>query len=344
MVFTRREGVSDRDMVEAVQLMGQFREPAAMRALLSVLRDAARRVEPYPLGRWLRDTALDTLLRSPAQPRPQVERALARYYSLQRRLPARRLERNIIYDDIPVLARHGLLGLLLRVYVLPLVGLLFALVVLAELVAGRSGPLAGNDLAIFVAGSIFFIALGLGVFNLHQIVLVLLASWLGPRLTLPGFGSWAFKSILAGVLALGGLSLSVYVALSLLRQAVGARADYLLVVTVFLLALPLLVVPCYMLAHDIETGYRQGGLAAPGRGALLWAMALRWTSGVLYVVYIMVAYGVVFFAGLFPELGYLASWPGRLFFFAYLLAAPVLVLLLLSAPSRVRRNVRTLER
>ena len=72
-IWTPPPGVSEFDRVDAVRLLGQFRDPAAGTALLRVLNEATRGIGP-PLGRLLRDTALDTLLRSSAQPPATVER------------------------------------------------------------------------------------------------------------------------------------------------------------------------------------------------------------------------------------------------------------------------------
>src|SRR4029078_8456318 len=68
-LWTPGDGVRDLDRVEAVQLLGRFRDPAAEAALQRVLREGMAGIRPAPLGRLLRDTALDTLLRSPMLPR-----------------------------------------------------------------------------------------------------------------------------------------------------------------------------------------------------------------------------------------------------------------------------------
>jgi hypothetical protein len=336
-IWTPGDGVRDLDRVEAVQLLGRFRDPAAEAALLRVLREGMEHIRPAPLGRLLRDTALDTLLRSTMLPRAVTDRALARYYNFGARLLRGRLERNVIYDDIPLLVRHGRGGLVLRAYVLPLVGGLIALVVLAVVLAG--GLLAGNELLGAALGLVFFIAFGLGLFNLHQVGLVLLLAAWGRRWPLPWLPRAGSKAATAAVLAVIAFVLGLYAALRLLflvargYNDAGGRE-----VAGYLLLLPLLALPCYMLAHDLEVAPpAAGGTARRGP-----AVALRWASGFIYVIFVLDAYGLTWIqqarAGFRSFGGDLDVLMGMLLWLLYLVLAPLPVLLLLSALGRLTRT------
>ncbi|HMA38267.1 MAG TPA: hypothetical protein VKY74_27720 [Chloroflexia bacterium] len=328
LVWAPQAGVGDWDRVEAIAVLGQLADPAARAALLRVLRDGARRIVPRPLGRWLRDTALDALLRAPD--RGAADRALAGYYNFVARLLHGRLERHLVFDDIPLLVRSGRAGLLARAYLLPLIGLLFGGALLIDWLTAPGGLLSGRgpqDLGIWIAGPLFFIALGLGIFNLHQVGLVLLVARWGRQLPLPGVPG-AGAVVLAGGLAAAAAILALGVLGSGLALASGVPISGPPPVTYWLLLLPLLVLPCYILAHDLEAGARQGLRGPAGIGAILSATALRIASGVLYIVYILVAYAVTFLAQLLAgRPGGTATvlaglWP----FLLYLALAPVLVL------------------
>ncbi len=338
-IWTPGDGVRDLDRVEAVQLLGRFRDPAAEAALQRVLRDGMAGIRPAPMGRLLRDTALDTLLRSPMLPRAATDQALARYYNFGARLLRGRLERNVIYDDIPLLVRHGRGGLVLRTYVLPLVALLIALVVLAVVLAGAGGLLAGNEFLGAALGLVFFIALGLGLFNLHQVGLVLLLAAWGRRWPLPWLPRAGSKAAAAVILALIAFALGLYAALRLLflvargYNDAGGRE-----VAGYLLVLPLLALPCYMLAHDLEVAPpAAGGTARRGP-----AVALRWASGFIYVIFVLDAYGLTWIqqarAGFRSFGGDLDVLLGMLLWLLYLVLAPLPVLVVLSALGWVNRT------
>ena len=336
LIWEPQPGVSDLDRVEAVQVLGQFRDPAARQALARLLYTAARSLPP--LGRLLRDTALDTLLRSPAQRGATTDRLLAGYYSFWGRIRRRRLERNVIYDDLPLLVRRGRAGLVLRAYVLPLLLTLLVLVLLPGLV---SAPLQGAGLGWldWLLGAGFFLALGLLIFNLHQVLLVLLVAFAGARLALPAITGRRRKAVLGGVLAGAGAGLALAAILLILRNAAGFNAASLRGVIYCLLALPLPVIPSYMLAHDLESG---AGASADSR--LAWvAVALRVASGAIYVAYVLAAFGLNFLVLTFTiggEVGdgdvLLASLP----YWLYLLVAPIVVVAVLAALGWLQRRGR----
>ena len=342
-------GVRDYDRVEATQLLGQFSHPAAGAALRRLVRDGARRMQPAPDGRLLRDTALDTLLRSPAQRTPATHLFLTRYYSFGRRLARLRLERNIVYDDIPILMRQGQLGLLLRAYVAPLVALLILLPLAAEALGGANGPLAAAGLrSIGLVAALGLLALfgglGLVVFNLHQVALVALVATWGRRLGLPRLGGPTTKALLASGLAVVTLGLSLFALAQVLSMGGGFSQGDVRVVAICLILLPLLALPCYMLAHDLEVAETDETPDGPTtrRWAPRLAAALRWASALIYIIFLLAAFGLVYFplavtrteapsdVEVFVRM---APWVG------YLLLAPVPTLALLSLWGYAQRAV-----
>jgi hypothetical protein len=334
-----KTAISDQERVHAVQLLGQFSDEAATDALVSVLTQARQRLHPPPLGRWVRDTALDTLLRSPMQPRSAVNRRLARYYSFLAN-PLRGIRgRSLIYDDVPVLARHGRLGMLFRVYVLPLVSVLLALILLSYLVFEmplvRNGRI--NDQTVYLLGAVFFISLGLLTLNVHQLLLVSLRGLFrgSPTAGRPGRG-WG-KVLASFVLLVGGAGLSIFTILSVLRQAVGFNIRSLMEIVALTLVLPVLLVGSYMLAYDLEVArdtYRVSRVAAA------FAVALRFLTGFMYIVYVIAAYGVSFFARFLDRENRTTEWLLRITFVLGLAAAPLLLLLLIKGIGGARRLVR----
>ncbi len=331
------DGISDQDRVEAVQLLGQFQGPAAHAALARVLDQAAARIAP-PLGRWLRDTALDTLLRAPAQQSAATAALLRRYYGFGARLRRGRLERNVIYDDIPVLVQHGRGGLILRAYILPLLATCLALAVVPWLLDAALGA-QGGGLTILV-GLLFFTGLGLALYNLHQVLLVLLLAAAGRRLSLPVLTTWGAKLAAGAVLATLTLALAVAALLIALRNAASFNAGSLQAEAVTLVALPLLTLPCYMVAHDLEAATPHTG---PVRqtGVRATAVALHWISGFGYVAFTVAAYAQNALPRLFNESGSPGDWAVlalSLPWWVYLLAAPLPVLLLLGSVGRVQRR------
>jgi hypothetical protein len=333
-------GLSHEDRVHAVHLLGQFGDEAATDALVSILTEARQRLHPPPLGRWVRDTALDTLLRSPMRPRARVNDRLRHYYSfLAGPLSAIR-RRSLVYDDIPVLARHGRLGLLLSAYVLPLVLALFALILLSNVVFDSLRP--ANNLTIYLLGAVFLVSLGLLTLNVHQVLLVSSRALFRRSLS-PGRPGRGWDRLLAAfVLFVAGAALSTFTVLYVLRQAAGTSSRALVEIAVLVLVLPVLLLGSYMLAYDLEVGhdtYRASRLAAA------CAVVLRLLSGVMYIAYVTTALGVSFYAGVLAGRNAATTvWLVRALFAAYLVAAPLLLLLLLGGLGGARRLAGRLTR
>jgi hypothetical protein len=114
-------------------------------------------------------------------------------------------------------------------------------------------------------------------------------------------------------------------------------------VTALLLLLPLLVIPCYMLAHDLEDQAADITAERPARRLASVAVALRAVSGFIYIAYVLAAFGLNFLllstpSGVVSDLDVLlASVP----YWLYLLVAPVLVLGLLAGLGRLQRRTPT---
>ncbi|HEY0071302.1 MAG TPA: hypothetical protein VGE04_15160 [Chloroflexia bacterium] len=327
--------ISDHDRVYAVRLLGQFRDDAATDALVSVLTEAGQRLHPPPLGRWVRDTALDTLLRSPMQSRSTVNKRLGRYYSFLAG-PLRGIRRrSLVYDDIPALARHGRLGLLLRVYVLPLVLALFALILLSDAVFDRLRP--GDNLTIYLLGAVFLISLGLLTLNVHQILLVSLRALFRKSPTTGRPKRRRSKLFASFVLFVVGAALSIFTVLYVLRQAVGTNSRSLTEIVALVLALPVLLLGSYILAYDLEVAH---DIYRGTRWVAACAVGLRLLSGVMYIAYVTVALGVSFYVGVLTGRNApTAVWLVRALFAAYLVAAPLLLLLLAAGVGGARRLV-----
>jgi hypothetical protein len=277
------------------------------------------------------------------QPASAVNTRLARYYSFLAN-PFRAIRRrSLVYDDVPVLARHGRLGMVVRVYVLPLVAVLLALMLLCHLVFNT--PLArsagNNPLAILVLGALFFISLGLLALNLHQLLLVSLRGLFLRSSPAGRPGRWWVKILAAVVILVVSVPWSVLTALSVLRQAVGFNASSLREAAAVTLVLPMLLVGVYMLAYDLEVArdtYRGSRLAAA------CAVSLRFLTGFMYIVYVMAAYGMSFFAKYVgPDQG-ITEWLFRGMFVVGLVAAPLLLLLLLRGARGARRLVARMIR
>jgi hypothetical protein len=213
---------------------------------------------------------------------------------------------------------------------------LFALLLLSNLVFESLRP--GDNLTIYLLGAVFFISLGLLTLNVHQILLVSLrAQFL--RSSAPGGrpGRWWGKLVVAFGLLVVGAALTVLTVLYLLRQAVGTSGRSLTEIVALVLVLPVLLLGSYIFAYDLEVArdtHRLNKLAAA------CAVGLRLLSGVMYISYVMVALGVSFYAGILA--GRNASttvWLVRSFFAAYLMVAPLLLLLLIGGLGGARRLV-----
>ncbi|MDQ2810282.1 MAG: hypothetical protein M3Z04_25685 [Chloroflexota bacterium] len=345
LIWEPQAGVSDLDRVNAVQVLGQLRDPSATALLGRVLCDATHRARPAGFGRLLRDTALAGLLRSPLQAGPATDRLLARYYNVFRQVRRGRLERNLIFDDLPLLARYRRLRPAVLGYLFPLFALLIGGILAAEALAWVNGQLrpAGQPLDPVrsrIAELLFFLGLGLTIFNLHQILLVWIATTLGSRLPLPAIPRIGSKTALGLILAVLAAGLAVYTFAGLEQMRGAYDPATAAALTWITLLLPLLVLPCYMLAHDLEV---TAHLAAPTRLLSWMATALRWISAIVYTVFIRLAFGFTDFDLSFIPNSDLADWAIALAmwpYLVYLLLTPFPVIGLLALWGYIARLLR----
>jgi hypothetical protein len=116
------------------------------------------------------------------------------------------------------------------------------------------------------------------------------------------------------------------------------------VVAICLILLPLLALPCYMLAHDLEVAETDETPDGPTtrRWAPRLAAALRWASALIYIIFLLAAFGLVYF----PLALTRAEAPSDLEVFlrtapwvGYLLLAPAPTLALLSLWGYAQRAV-----
>ena len=303
------------------------------------MREAPQKLHPPVIGRWVRDTALETLIEFPVQDRAYVDRLLRGYYNFGTRLLHFKLERNVVYDDIPLLVSQRRAGPLVTAYLLPLIALLLGWVLASEGIAALNNALRtygqpGNVLGVQLAGWLFFGSSGLAVFSVHQVVLVLLVAALGPWLPLPQICTLLAKGILASLLTVVTVALSIWTLL-LVESLKEWTDDKARMVVLLLFALPLLVLPCYMLAHDFETGASEIKAGNRTRGPVLLAVALRLASGFCYIVFVLAAFGYTFIRLnlFFSGASVPSDWDvfiAMLPWLGYLLVAPLPVLALLS--------------
>ena len=268
-----------RQRTSAVEMLGRFPDAEAVTLLAELLlrRDRARAL-PRPLWQWLRDTALLTLLRSTRLPRPDVDQTLGRLYSITRhpwpwQWPA-------VYDDLALLAHYRKQGVFFRAFWLwpLLLGAIPTGALLIQLLwpAPVGGPILRS--LVVVVGT------GLEIYLIHQVLIALLAGARGPLLEVQGGSSIRWKAGIAGVIALlliGAIvALMVSGSFTVISQA-GPLGSIGLWGTAVLL--PLVLLPLFILAHDLERQVRY----APRRhswGLRLWTGVLRRATDALYIL------------------------------------------------------------
>jgi hypothetical protein len=306
---------------DAVELLGYFPNQEAAAVLSDLLLRAERKIKDPPgAGRWLRDTALLTLLRSTRLPRASVNQALLRGYSFLRYLSP--LRWGEVYDDLPVLGHYRKRWIFFVAFLLvPL--LIFAiptLILARQLVDPDS--YTSNELRMY------FVVYGVAIeiYLAHQVVIALLAGLYGPILRLPGGSRPVWKAIVATVLALisGALVLTGRQIIESQCFTVGITNDggeiYVSACSEQLWqiawACPLLLLPVFILAHDLRQITRY---TPKGEGIILRIMPF---------ILQLVTLGIYFYL---PQLvAAAARFKGNfrhvvLPYLAYLFAAPLVV-------------------
>jgi hypothetical protein len=237
--------------VAAVELLGRFPNREAADVLSDLLLHAERKInDPPGAGRWLRDTALLTLLRSTRLPRTSVNKALLRAYSFLRHLSP--LRWGEVYDDLPVLSHYRKRWIFFVAFLLvPLLVFSIPTLILAgQLLDPASYKRDELRMNIVVNGVPFEIYL------IHQIVIALLAGMYGPILRLPGGSRPIWKAILVTVLALiiialvlAGRQIIESQCFTVTTYGVNICADQLWQIA---WVCPLLLLPVFILAHDLR--------------------------------------------------------------------------------------------
>ncbi len=220
-----------------------------------LLRAERKIKDPPGAGRWLRDTALLTLLRSTRLPRASVNQALLQGYSFLRYLSP--LRWGEVYDDLPVLGHYGKRWIFFVAFLLvPL--LIFAIPTLI-----LTGQLL--DPASYTRDELrmYFVVYGVAIeiYLVHQVIIALLAGLYGPVLRLPGGSRPAWKAIVATALALFSAALVLTGDRIISSQCFmeGITYDGETYVSVcseqlwqIAWACPLLLLPVFILAHDLR--------------------------------------------------------------------------------------------
>jgi hypothetical protein len=266
-----------RRRTEAVEMVGRFPDPEAVQILADLIERGEAEI-PVPVGRWLRDTALLVLLRSTRLPAREVQAVLLRHYSILRTpFP---WQWSAVYDDLPLLARYGKLGIFFRAFWLwpLLIGAIPTLAWVWQLLFPQ--PLTLEDLPRSV---LITIGTGLEIYLIHQVLIALLAGWRGPPLRLPGGVSDRVKGWLGAALAvLLGAIIGLIVSGRFQFSENGVSLGALGLLAAVLL-LPLFLLPTFMVAHDLEGAARYLP-KRQNRRLRAWAVVLRRLTDLTYIL------------------------------------------------------------
>jgi hypothetical protein len=259
-----------------------------------------------------------------------VDRTLRRAYSILRHpLP---WQWSTVYDDLPLLQRYRKLGVFFWAFWLWPV-LLFAPPLLVSIAAKfpstafqvPAGPLRMPFVSVVVYGT------GVEIYLIHQIVIALLAGRGGPPLRVPAWFAGPWKSGIAAALAVGTILTVRVVSDSGCTSTYGPGTGATTTATPceiwirpLVWLLPLLLLPLFMLAHDLEAEVRY--LAGARRWPLrLGAVVLRRTTDLLYIVTLIPALTQAYFS---QATDFPIAWATIYFaFMIYLFAVPLLTVL-----------------
>jgi hypothetical protein len=203
-------------------------------------------------------------------------------------------------------------------------------------------------LLILAAWLVVGVALALVVFNLHQVGLVFVVTALGERLPLPWIKGLPRATVLAVAFALVALVLALVLLFGAIPVLAGlAVLSGVQITLVELLALPFFAIPCYMLAAELATGWRDD---LENRHSLLFAataVTLRWLCRFYYAAFILGAFAVSYsmqWPGQAPQWHLVLAVTATVILLGYLLLAPVFVLLLMSVFAQIQRRILRLLR
>ena len=259
---------------EAVELLGRFPDPEAAVALADIVVKGEKAI-PGPTGAWLRDSALLSLVSSKRLSTRVVNRGIRRIYSTTRHLRFWTWSR--VYDDLPVLARYRKLPVFfLSFWLLPVLLLAIPSLILAWQFIDRSfyGRMQSFIQSLNVQIDFFgrpfgwlvdvliFVGAALGIYLIHQIEVAAVAGVGGPIMRIPGGTRMIWRIAVAmGLLAVTSWLLwrgwnileSRCYEKFVVRTGVNACADELGRISFIL---PLLLLPIYILSHDLEQSVR----------------------------------------------------------------------------------------
>jgi hypothetical protein len=162
---------------------------------------------------------------------------------------------------------------------------------------------------------------GLEIYLVHQVIIALLAGLYGPPLRLPNRTTPRWKAVAGAglavvVLIMLGIMLVMVVTSAFTIQVEGISTGQI-ALRLAVLVFPLLLLPMFMLAHDLEQAGRYA-VQRQGRGLRLWATILRRTTDVIYIVVLPFLAGSIWL-----DRG--AFGPSVVAFLAYLCVVPFIV-------------------
>jgi hypothetical protein len=323
---------------EAIELLGRFPDPEAAGALADIVVKGEKAI-PGPTGAWLRDSALFSLISSKSLPTRDVNQGIRRIYRITRHL--RFWTWNRVYDDLPLLARYRKLPVFfLSFWLLPILVLAIPTLLLMWQFLDSSFydkmqnfieslnvqmDLFGWSLVdvvdiLITAGS------AMEIYLIHQVVVAAAASLGGPLIRLPGGTRmrWRMSAALALLavtswLLWQGISIRESGCYKNFNVVDGSSpcSDILWRIN---LTLPLLLLPTYILAHDLEQSvrYEQARTGLFTRAA---SFLLRRITDLFYLAILLFLSASVWTVGSLRE----AVLP----FMAYLFAVPFAFIVIL---------------
>jgi hypothetical protein len=326
-----------RRRTEAVNLLGRFPDVEAVRALEDLLLNGEARFLA-PIGRWLRDSALLSLLRGQRLPVNEVNRTLWKAYFIGRHLNP--LHWDEVYDDVPLLTRYHKMTLFFTAFwVWPLLllsppTLFLVWQLLARPKVEDLSPLLAstiNNPMVFVP---IVLAMGLEIYLVHHVLIIMLAGRFGPLLRLPtsvtpeGEARWGRKL----ALVISAILLFILVVYFNPGRLLSISVKEPIVLGSVLL-LPLLLLPLYMLTHDVAYSLRY----ASHRERLLLGNSPRIlgvTTAVMYI-FMLPLVELLVWSRYMPE----DNLP-IIVFLIYLFCMPIIEAYLLSGLSQVVARLR----
>ncbi|HYP38953.1 MAG TPA: hypothetical protein VEX13_01205 [Chloroflexia bacterium] len=316
---------------EAVELLGRFSEPEAATALANIVVRGEKTI-PGPTGAWLRDSALLSLVSSKRLRTRDVNRGVRRIYKITRHLRFWTWSR--VYDDLPLLARyHKLPVFFLAFWLLPILVLAIPTLLLVWQFVDRNFyarmerfitslnvriDLFGHSL-VDIVNILITVGSAMEIYLIHQVVVAAAASLGGPLIRLPGGTGvrWRMSVALAFLavtswLLWQGESIRQSECYKMFNTFDGSNpcADTLWRINYIL---PLLLLPMYILAHDLEQSVRYEQ-ARTGLFTRAESFLLRRITDIFYLMILLFLSASVWTTGslrevVLPYMAYLFAVP-----------------------------------